>query len=138
MNISNLTGISSDNENKMVAFVRAVAELESLGSKAALKYEGPLHLESSVLKQTVLLITGESDPKDGFTWSRKERKSFLERYLDGSSRIANQEKVQLLLKFNFYLMMLALVLVLTCFLLRASRTRQTLRHNSVSLIVIFY
>ena len=34
----------------MVAFVRAVAELESLGSKAALKYEGPLHLESSVLK----------------------------------------------------------------------------------------
>ena len=51
----------------MGAFVRAVAQLESLGSNAVVKYEGPLHLKSSVLKQVVLLVTGEPDPKNGFS-----------------------------------------------------------------------
>ena len=61
INITNLTGLSSDNGNKMGAFVRAPTQLPSLGTKAPIKYEGPLHLESLVLKQTVLLVTGWPD-----------------------------------------------------------------------------
>ena len=45
----------------MGAFVRAPTQLPSLGTKAPIKYEGPLHLESLVLKQTVLLVTGWPD-----------------------------------------------------------------------------
>ena len=70
MNISNLAGVSSDNENKIGASVRSFAGLENIVSKVALKYERPLHLKSSIFKQTVLLVTGEPDQKNG---------SFLER-----------------------------------------------------------
>ena len=97
--LSNLAAVSSDNENKMGAFVRSITKLSTLGigAKAAMKYEGLLHLENTILKQVVLLVTGEPDPREGFVWRGKERKSFLERYLDASSRVANQEKVKLLL-----------------------------------------
>ena len=44
-----------------------------------MKYEGLLHLENSVLKQCALLVTLELDPKEGFLWKGKERRSFLER-----------------------------------------------------------
>ena len=96
--LSNLAGVSSDNENKMGAFVRSITKLSKLGigAKAAMKYEGLLHLENSILKQIVLLVTGQLDPREGFAWSGKERKSLLERYLDASSRVANQQKVKLL------------------------------------------
>ena len=43
----------------------------------------------------MLLVIGEPDPSEGFVWREKERKSFLERYQDASSRVANQEKVKL-------------------------------------------
>ena len=116
----------------MGAFVRAVAQLESLGLNAVVKYEGPLHLESSVLKQIVLLVTGEPDPKDGFSWSGKERKSFLERYLDGSSRIANLEKVKLLLD--------DVSPGISFDMLSTTRFKDsaTFLHSSVSPILIFY
>ena len=68
MNISNLAGVSSDNENKIGAFVRALAGLENIGSKVALKYEWPLLLKSSISKQ-VLLVTGEPD-QDGIFLER--------------------------------------------------------------------
>ena len=73
VNISNLTVVSSDSENKMRAFASAVSQLETLGTSVVLNYEGPLHLESSVLKQVVLLVTGEPDPTEGFSWTGKER-----------------------------------------------------------------
>ena len=44
-----------------------------------MKHEGVLHLENSVLKQCALLVTLELDPKEGFLWKGKERRSFLER-----------------------------------------------------------
>ena len=45
----------------------------------------------------MLLVTGELDPKVGYLWKGKERKSILARYLDASSRVANQELVKLIL-----------------------------------------
>ena len=97
--VSNLAAVSSDNENKLEAYVRSTTKLSTfgLGAKDAMEHEGLLHLENTILKQVVLLVTGEPDPSEGFAWRGKERKSFLERYLDASSRVANQENVQLLL-----------------------------------------
>ena len=66
--VSNLAAVSSDNENKLEAYVRSTTKLSTLGlgAKAAMEYEGLLHLENTILKQVVLLVTGEPDPSEGF------------------------------------------------------------------------
>ena len=59
--------MSSDNENKLGAFVRSITTLSKLGigAKAVTKNEGLLHLENSILKQIVLLVTGQLDLRRG-------------------------------------------------------------------------
>ena len=66
--VSNLAAVSSDNENKLEAYVRSTTKLSTfgLGAKDAMEHEGLLHLENTILKQVVLLVTGEPDPSESF------------------------------------------------------------------------